>query len=158
MSSNLHQLELSFNPLEDRLVLKIYTTDLNEFRFWLTRRFTKLIWELLKKVLDEAKKNEQEQKQQAEKVTKAFQEEQSKKHPLADKLSTKVTKTPLGAEPLLAAKLAINPQQAGIYVLAIHTADSKGIEISANSYIILSLCKLIAETVKKADWDLNIQY
>lgn len=158
MPSNLHQLELSFNPLEDRLVLKIYTTDLSEFRFWLTRRFTKMLWELLSKLLASEQSTQIEHKQRAEKVTKAFEDEQSKKRPLADKLSTKISKTPLGKDPLLISKLSVKPKDKGLYTLALATEDGKNIEIVVNNYILLSLCKLIAETVKKADWNLDIQY
>lgn len=41
---NLHQLNLSFDPRQDRLLLRVSTTSEQEFRFWLTRRLVQRAW------------------------------------------------------------------------------------------------------------------
>ena len=52
MSAPLHQLTLTFDPIEDRMLLRIGTAKNTEYHLWLTRRFIKVLWEALMKVLD----------------------------------------------------------------------------------------------------------
>ena len=52
MTAPLHQLTLTFDPVEDRILLRIGTADNTEYRLWLTRRFLKVLWEALMKILD----------------------------------------------------------------------------------------------------------
>jgi len=51
--SGLRQMNISFDPVEDRLLLRITAGEpgnLDEYRIWLTRRFVQIVW----KVLDQA--------------------------------------------------------------------------------------------------------
>ena len=52
MSAPLHQLTLTFDPVEDRMLLRIGTAENTEYHLWLTRRFIKVLWEALMKTLD----------------------------------------------------------------------------------------------------------
>ena len=52
MSAPLHQLTLTFDPIEDRMLLRIGTAKNTEYHLWLTRRFIKVLWEALMKILD----------------------------------------------------------------------------------------------------------
>ncbi len=52
MSAPLRQLTLTFDPVEDRMLLRIGTAENTEYRLWLTRRFIKVLWEGLMKNLD----------------------------------------------------------------------------------------------------------
>ena len=52
MSAPLHQLTLTFDPVEDRMLLRIATAKNTEYHLWLTRRFIKVLWEALMKTLD----------------------------------------------------------------------------------------------------------
>ena len=52
MSASLHQLTLTFDPGEDRMLLRIGTAENTEYRLWLTRRFVKVLWEALMKTMD----------------------------------------------------------------------------------------------------------
>lgn len=157
MSANLHQLELSYHPLEDRLLLKIYTTDLCEFRFWLTRKFTLALWNILMKILEADQKNSL-QEEEKQKVTEHFEDEQARKQPTAQKLGTKMTRTPLGEEPILTCKVSATPMEKGKFSLSLEGPKGQHIELGTDSYILLSLCKLISETVKKTDWDLQLKF
>lgn len=158
MPSNLHQLELSYIPLEDRFLLKFYTKDMSEFRFWLTRRFVCALWDVLMKLLETDQKSELQRNQEIQKVSEAFNEEQAKKQPTAQKFATHMTKTPFGPEPLLASCIMAKPVEKELFALKLEGKTGESIEIMANSYIIFSLCKLIHETIKKADWKLDLQY
>lgn len=155
MSSGIQQLEINYHPVEDRLILKIYTLDLLEFRFFLTRRFTKLLWNALHQLLEEDQKTHVEHAQETAHIAQQFEKEQKQRQPTANKFATKMTKTPMGEAPLLLTKISGKSLGKGILLLKFEDAGNRGFEINADSKIILSLCKLISEGVKKADWDLD---
>ena len=43
---------MSFSPEEDRMLLRISTTDESEYHLWLTRRFIKVLWAALLKTME----------------------------------------------------------------------------------------------------------
>jgi len=43
----IQQINISYNPVEDRLLLKIGFSDDAELAVWLTRRLVKIMWQLL---------------------------------------------------------------------------------------------------------------
>ena len=49
MSDHLHQINISYVPVEDRLMMRINTKQGIEYRVWLTRRFTGILTGLLTK-------------------------------------------------------------------------------------------------------------
>ncbi len=53
MPAQLHQLTLTFDPIEDRILLRIGTAESTEYHLWLTRRFVKVLWKALMKNLDQ---------------------------------------------------------------------------------------------------------
>lgn len=154
--SNIHQLEVSVDPLQDRLILRIYTQDMSEFRFWLTRRFTKILWQILVHLLQADQKSQIEHEREKDQVAEQFQREQSQRQPLADKYSNKLTRTPLGAEPILLSRISGKILGKGHTLLKLEDEQKRSFEITADSKILLSLCKLLTETSRKADWELNL--
>jgi hypothetical protein len=50
---NIHQIQMTYHQQQDRIVMRLSTSDRAEFRFWLTRRFVKRFWELLRKMLEQ---------------------------------------------------------------------------------------------------------
>ncbi|MBZ0144944.1 MAG: hypothetical protein KJZ92_09565 [Rhodocyclaceae bacterium] len=47
MSNHIHQLNASYNAAEDRILLRLNTTNKDEFRIWLTRRVMRRLAEML---------------------------------------------------------------------------------------------------------------
>ena len=54
MPTNLQQINISYVPNEDRLLLKARTSDDSELRIWLTRRYTSLLINILAQQMDKA--------------------------------------------------------------------------------------------------------
>lgn len=52
MTSALHQITMSFLAEDDRLLMRVSTTDKNEFHFLLTRRFVNILWPALMTVIE----------------------------------------------------------------------------------------------------------
>ena len=54
--SQMHQIQLSYVSTEDRILFRMNTKSRQEFRFWMTRRYTGILWSTLARVLEEAGK------------------------------------------------------------------------------------------------------
>ena len=54
MQNTLQQINISYVPNEDRLLLKARTSNENELRIWLTRRYTSLLINVLAQQMDKA--------------------------------------------------------------------------------------------------------
>ena len=49
--SGINQIQMRFVPLEDRVLWRLNTVDSSGYQFWLTRRYVKLLWPVLLKML-----------------------------------------------------------------------------------------------------------
>ena len=69
----LHQMQIVFVPEQDRLLFRLNTTgrQQQEFRFWLTRRYVRILWKALLNMLKAQDPNEPEQQQFTQEPTKS---------------------------------------------------------------------------------------
>lgn len=47
---NVHQLAVIYQPEQDRILVRVNTTQAEEFRFWMTRRLTLQLWPVMQEV------------------------------------------------------------------------------------------------------------
>ncbi|MBP6601622.1 MAG: hypothetical protein KA250_07460 [Verrucomicrobiales bacterium] len=162
--SQMHQMQLTYVSMEDRLLFRLNTKARQEFRFWMTRRYVMILWHSLNQLLAkevgiapvetekplhdplvEATKKEikhQEMVSQAD-FTTQYQES---------------TYLPLGETPALLFSVGLKPSPEGQTLLCMHPESGQGIEIASNEQILHSLCQLLIDTTAKADWRLNLAF
>ena len=63
---------------------------------------------------------------------------------------------PLGPEPVLLTSIRAKRPAGGSPVLGLSGEDNRGIELALSDQLLHSLCKLLADTSKKADWGLEL--
>lgn len=155
--ASIHQMQMSFVPVQDRLLFRLNTTDHAEFRFWLTRRYVKLLWATLLQQLESAQPYQNPdiratvaalEHQQVIATTDfktAYQEPENKHFPL-------------GEEPILAARLQFKQHPQGTQILCIHPDKGQGLEIGVDQRLMHSLCSLLSQCVKNTDWDLKFEF
>src|ERR1700704_110943 len=103
----LQQLKVDYDAEQDRLLMLVATNDGVELRMWLTRRFVKLLWPLLVKLAEEASPRIRTQPNpEARKALLSIEHEQAVSKPnFAKPYDDSARATPLGAEPLLLARI-----------------------------------------------------
>jgi hypothetical protein len=156
MGQKIHQMQITFVPSQDRLMFRIKTTDQTELKLWFTRRYVKLLWQILQKMLDNTQ-NGISPDPQTRQTVRSFQHEQAiagmdfaKPYQESTEL-----KQPLGNEPVLVSKIQVKPGPGKTQVLCLHPDQGRGLEIALDPRWIHSFCKLLGDGVKKADWDLD---
>jgi len=160
MSGKLNQINITFNPTEDRLLFRMTAganDQLSEFRVWLTRRYVKLLWSVLKKMLEENVSEFAGVTPQGRDAYMQFEQEKAlKQTDFKTSYAPRDVKTPLGEEPFLATRIQVRKASKGIHTLSMQNDRGPGININMPPPLVHSIRKLLAEAVAIAQWDLNL--
>lgn len=153
----LHQIQFQVVAVEDRLLMRVSTHDRNEFRLWVTRRFAKLLWPVLTRMVTSSEPVTQQTEAHSKSAVMSFQHERALSQSdfkTAFRGDAKVV--PLGDSPILLAKAQVKKRSDGVPILALHPAKGQGLELAMNETLLHSFCKLLIDASSKAGWDLNL--
>ena len=146
MTQQLHQISVSYSSEEDRLLLIIKTHNQEEYRIWLTRRYTQMLLSILRKIMHEfGGLSDQAVSDQVQTLVKggAF------KRPLDPVTDT----LPFGEDGILAYGLKtqqISPEQ---YAINIFSKDQHKIHFNLDRTNIVMLDDLLQQSLVKTDWN-----
>jgi len=158
MQGPLKQLNITFNPVEDRLLLRMTTgtpDSLVEYRVWLTRRFVRVFWKTLEKLLETIAGRDTRVAPDSRNAVMQFQQEAAlSRTNFSTPYGAENAISPLGEAPLLVSKIQVRKGPQGRPVLSMQTQKGQGVNIAVNPHLVHSLRKLIADAVKKVEWDL----
>lgn len=156
-AARLHQIGINYNPEQDRLVLLIKMSDMSEVRTWITRRYLKLLWPTLIQSIGQYVEPEHQADPVSKEAVMGFQHaEKVSKADFNTQFEKKVSSTPLGETPVLLAKLSLKPGPSDHQILGLFPKEGQGIELVLNDTMLHSLCKLIMDAQKAAEWGLNL--
>lgn len=154
----LHQLKLDFIPEQDRLLLRVSTDNRLEMRLWLTRRALRLLWPLLVQMVRSAPEVALQSNPQARDALVGMQHEQALRQAnFAAPFEETPREMPLGAEPILVARIQTNKDAGGNHVLGLLPQQGQGIHLTLDNTLLHSLCKLLQNAVAKSDWDIVLE-
>jgi hypothetical protein len=158
---NIHQLSLLHDPIQDRILLRISTTEREEIRIWLTRRLTLGLQPYLKRasvdlIAKEASVGTALPTPQAKEMLAEFkQQENLQKADFATPYEEPV-KFLLGENPLLVTDIQISPQADGTLVLGFQekTGDPphRAFQVKVKSELVIGLQHLLNDAVGKSGW------
>ena len=154
----LHQLKIDFNAEHDRLLMLVSTDDGAEVRLWLTRRFVRLLWPLLVKLAEEASPRIKVQASaEARKALLGIEHQKAvQKADFSKPFQQSAKSTPLGADPLLLARIQTGNDPKGLPVVALHPTNGQGITLTLDEVLLHSVCRLLQAAVTKSDWDMEL--
>lgn len=160
----LKQMQIVFVPVEDRLMFRVNTSNRQEFRFWMTRRYVEILW---KAIIDMLKKRQVAEKPPEEVEKEAplqgaiLSAEHEKAVEKAD-FKTEYQESsylPLGETPVLLAKVAMKIQaNQPVPLLCMHPENGEGIEVALNDQILHSMCRLLSDCARQAKWELKLDF
>jgi hypothetical protein len=154
----LHQIKLDFIPEQDRLLLRVSTDNQVEVRLWLTRRALRLLWPLLLQMLRSSPEIALQSNPQARDALVGMQHEVALRQAnFADTFKEAPREMPLGAEPILVARIQAKQDDRGNQVLGLLPQQGQGIHLTLDNRLLHSLCKLLQVAVAKSDWDISLE-
>lgn len=155
MSDKINQIQATYLPAEDRILLKIKTLNELVYLAWITRRFMKLVIPVLHgqhpttgKTLFDGK-TAQVQQMKTEKTQLIGDYDSQYQAP-------ENAQYPLGEEPILLAKIAFTDMYTDKAQLAFEPETGQGIILPYHSDLLGPLIKIFSQALNAADWALNL--
>lgn len=158
-NQKIHQIQVAYSRLEDRLLLRFNTTDGMEFRFWLTRLFVKKFWAGLVDTLETSLVALPSQDPMIKQSVMGFMHEAAVgKANFKDPFQSEtVSSFPFGPEPVLISRARIQPKGGGLHLLSLFPEKGDGVELGVDQNLLHLLGKMIRDAIIPAEWGLMIQ-
>ncbi|MGP1678013.1 MAG: hypothetical protein ACTS8S_11130 [Giesbergeria sp.] len=154
----LYQLKLDYIPEQDRMLLRASTDNQFEVRLWLTRRALRLLWPLLVQMLRSSPEVARQSNPQARDALVGMQHEQALRQAnFADAFEETAREMPLGAEPILVARMQTKKDDSGNHVLGLLPQQGQGMHLTLDNTLLHSFCRLLQNAVAKSDWDIVLE-
>jgi hypothetical protein len=150
MSKALQQVNLSYMPEEDRLLLKVKTSDEAEYRVWLTRRYAGLLLQIFT--------------QQIEREG-GYQELASRKQTLDHLRGGAFDKGydapsqahfPLGENGVLGYRINVGKDEGGATNLQLLPAQGQGVTFTMDKSTLYMLYNLLEQALPQTEWNLHV--
>jgi len=151
----LEQFSASYDGEQDRLLLRIRSSDDAEFRFWLTRRYLALLWPILMKMAEDfsARKT-------TDPLTRTTLAELAHGQAVGNADFASQYKEgslfPLGEQPVLLARINLKPLHGNTQTLTLLPQQGQGINLDLDERLVHVLARLLQQAVTAADWGLKL--
>ena len=153
----LHQLKVEYRPDEDRLLMRLATDTGAEVLLWLTRRCVARLWPVLLNMAQATPEVQLQHNAEARKALLGFQHEKAiRKANFSKPYEEAERERPLGADPLLVARIQPRRDQQGRNVLGLLPAAGQGVHITLDENLLHGLMKLLQNAVQKSEWNLDL--
>lgn len=153
----IEQFNISFDPEQDRLLLRFRLSTADEFRFWLTRRYVNLLWGVLIKISEEFSIQKAPSDRQLRNTLSELAHDNAINNADFSNVYQEGRHFPLGETPILLAKISVAPLQTGTQILTLLPQTGQGINISVDENLLHVLAGLIQEAARKAEWGLDLR-
>lgn len=156
--SQIEQLQLRYDPGQDRALLTVKTSNLQAYRMWLTRRYTAALWPILMRFVEAEPVAQRVAAPEARRAVLGFQREQAiAETDFQTPFRDDAEELPFGDEPLVLTRVELRRQQDGMPALWFGAQDQRGLQLRPSTQLVYSLTKLIADVATKADWRLGLE-
>ena len=145
----LYQINVTYVPVEDRLLLRVSTRGGAEFRVWMTRRFTGLLLGVLVKEMEKyggvptiAASQETRTMFKKGAMEKKFEEDKAQGYPL-------------GEQGILAFRISAATSPEGIFVVQLQPRTGSGVTLNLNQTLLFMFHNLLSQGIAQATWRLD---
>jgi hypothetical protein len=148
---NLQQINISYNPVEDRLLFKLRAGNNQEFRLWFTRRFTRIFLSLLLEKMNTfggadsiAVSNDTQQDIKNGALTKKY-------------IVPEAPEYPLGESGIVPTKMNVSQLKNNGIVIQFSDNANKGMKLNMDKKMLFMVHKLLIQSIAKADWAIETE-
>lgn len=156
MSNGLHQLNASYDPKEDRILFNVSVQDGSEFRFWITRRYFRLAWDMLCQAATLFANQRAGGDPMKRSALAEMAHHEAQKGAVTDSPYVGGTVHPLGAHPVLLAKINLKQDQSGRVTLSLLQVDGVGADLGLDERTTHLIAALLQRVLTAAEWQLSL--
>ncbi len=148
MSASLQQINITYHPKEDRLLLRVSVSDDAEYRLWLTRRFTGLLLQVLNEQIRQFGGH-------TDLATRQETREQLKGSAFGKQYTpAPEPQFPLGEQGILAFRINSGTTEDGRANLQLLPEDGGGLHLTLDKTMLFLIHNLLEQGLATADWNL----
>lgn len=149
------QVNLRFIPDEDRFVFSMNTYDNQQFCFYFTRRWIKLFWPNLTKILEVGMGSLEGVDKEAKEAAMTFYHESMLLDAEYDKpFQSEGMSRPWGETPLIATEIRLREPPTELPSIGIYAANGIGLEFACDNKILHYLYQVLPQAAARAGWDI----
>lgn len=157
----IHQLALHYVPEADRLLLRVNTSDGQQFAVWLTRRLCLRLWPHLASMVTQLGVAQEVAKasphatvlpEAKEMLADAARQRALRSTDFSKPFEAKAAAQPLGPEPLLATAVQLSPSTPGQLRLVISDAQQRKLQLQLTEQLATAVRELMQKALASADW------
>jgi hypothetical protein len=149
MTQTLQQMNISYVPEQDRLLLRISTSDNAEYRIWLTRRYSSLLLKVLVEQIEKhggyhdlASRQDTRDRLRGGALEKAYAPPPTLTYPL-------------GEQGVLAFRVTVGKQPSGAVALQLLPEQGQGITFTLDKPTLYLLYNVLEQALSQTDWKLH---
>lgn len=147
MTAKLHQMNISYVAKEDRLLMRISTNKTQEYRLWLTRRYSGLLSGVLSDEID--KHGGEHSLAASDETRKMFKQGALEKAYEEDNVEF-----PLGKEGILAFRISAGLSEEGELQLEMAPEKGQGISLSLSKTLLYMFKNILQQGIDRAGWNM----
>ena len=152
-SPKLRQLNVSYVETEDRLMLKVSTSDDKEYRAWCTRRFTRLLLDRLEQMFEtEVDEQQVVPRETRKEVARMKHDSKVEQNAFQTPYKAEPLEYPLGEEGVLLTTLRYQQMESGVLALSLADPDGKGVSLNLDTRLRHQLYELFERATNRAGW------
>ena len=152
----LEQFSASYDAAQDRLLLRIRSSDDAEFRFWITRRYLALLWPLLMKMANDFSARKTADPLMRGTLAELAHGEAVNKADFGSPYRNG-SLYPLGKAPVLLGRVTVKPLQGNTQTLMLLPQEGQGINLDLDEKLAHILARLLQQATMAADWGLKLE-
>jgi hypothetical protein len=147
------QIQMSYSPLEDRILLRLGTDTRSELRFWITRRYAGLLRPKLDEITRQSGRGAMIADDATRRVVSDFEREAAlEKADFEAPFQESPESLPLGDSPVLLARLVGKQNDAGQAVIGLLPIKGAGIDMAMDNALAHSFGSLLERTLAASGW------
>ncbi len=155
----LHQINIEYQPEQDRLLMRVSTGNNEEVLLWFTRRCVKLLWPVLVNLAKTVPEIVTQSHPEAKDAMLGMQHEAAlAKSDFSKSYDATGRSHPLGDVPILVARIQTKRNPNGSSVLTLLPGKGQGINLALDEALLHSVCKLLLNILDRTDWNLKLEW
>lgn len=155
---NIHQIQVRYDEVQDRILMRLSTTDDCEYRFWFTRRFVKRLSKMLFKMLDAEAAGGELSPEARRAMLDMQQESVTRRSDFSRGFEEGSRQLPLGEAPVLIARAKSKRREDGVQILSLQPQQGYGVDLTLDGNFLHILYKLLRDAVAATDWDVDLNF
>ena len=154
--ASIEQLNLSYDALQDRLVLRLGLADQTEIKVWLTRRIIKALWGMLQGLSLVPMSAPDVFDASTQQALDDFAARQKEMQKMDFSETYQADRKPITDDPMLPSDFRIIENKDEKYMLELHSTEKHTVRIPLNQEITSALVNMLQMVTRDAQWDLAL--